>query len=505
MKKSNGRRSLLKKLGLLAAIGTATNCKTSKGFPGTFIQTDQNVKTFGFLSVTDFGATGDGKTDDTRGIQAALDSAMLKRKAVFIPEGVYIVSETLVVNGNCAGIKGSGMGSTTRRKSKISFVGDSTCIRLTKTANYLQISDLSIEKVANTTETVAIEIECTKIKIQDTLIAGFTTGIGKFTKGTLFDIRLINLEITNCTYGVDFQNSNNTTLSGCLISSCHIGLNIVGGANHIVDNGSVIQIFGNASNKFRKGEKNDSTCVVLTDVYSFSCINCYFETGSLSNIHTNQRLAVVTNVKGFNFANNYCVSSAGENPSISPITFLKDNFSVNIDSNVFHRFPDKITIVDGPSSNTKRDYVDKLSYRVSNNTIKKTSLEIDRNFEIFFCHSRNSIIENCSYAINTAHCYSDGNYTRINGSIELKRFAKGYDSYNLSIGPFPLTYTHKPKNLEIICTVILRGKNLPLLGVLRNGSRFLEILENDNKQIKYKDILNKRIDFTVSYPYKLPV
>lgn len=47
------------------------------------------------VSVKDFGATGDGITDDTAAIQAAMDA----HKSIFIPRGNYVVKD-LVVQGN---------------------------------------------------------------------------------------------------------------------------------------------------------------------------------------------------------------------------------------------------------------------------------------------------------------------------------------------------------------------------------------------------------------------
>lgn len=52
----------------------------------------------GFLHVHDFGARGDGKTDDTRAIQAAIDAAAAQNGAiVFLPAGQYLVLGHLVV------------------------------------------------------------------------------------------------------------------------------------------------------------------------------------------------------------------------------------------------------------------------------------------------------------------------------------------------------------------------------------------------------------------------
>ena len=50
-----------------------------------------------FVSVLDYGATGDGTTDDTAAIQAALDYAVTVGGTVFIPKGYYRVTATLNV------------------------------------------------------------------------------------------------------------------------------------------------------------------------------------------------------------------------------------------------------------------------------------------------------------------------------------------------------------------------------------------------------------------------
>jgi hypothetical protein len=45
------------------------------------------------LSVRQFGATGDGKTDDTKAVQRTLDAAGDVQGAVFVPPGVYLCAE----------------------------------------------------------------------------------------------------------------------------------------------------------------------------------------------------------------------------------------------------------------------------------------------------------------------------------------------------------------------------------------------------------------------------
>lgn len=50
-----------------------------------------------FLSVRSAGAKGDGKTDDTAALRAALQSAAASNQILYIDQGTYLVSDTLVV------------------------------------------------------------------------------------------------------------------------------------------------------------------------------------------------------------------------------------------------------------------------------------------------------------------------------------------------------------------------------------------------------------------------
>jgi hypothetical protein len=81
------------------------------------------------VSVKLFGAVGDGVTDDTAAIQAAIDAFPTGNGTVYFPVGTYLVTETLLVAQHRVHLEGAGMHSTTIKF--VPFAND-TCIECHK-------------------------------------------------------------------------------------------------------------------------------------------------------------------------------------------------------------------------------------------------------------------------------------------------------------------------------------------------------------------------------------
>lgn len=495
------RREILKKVGIVAAAGALLQSCIPPATPIRNTKDDKKPGVSQNLNVKSFGAVGDGSHDDTQGVQNAIKEAAQNRMGVFIPSGVYIISKTITIEANCSFIVGDGMGSNIRRKTLLKFTGLGACLELTKNANFVSIENISIISEGNKKKTTGVLFDCTKIQFHNILIAGFGLGIGKISKGTVYDIQLNNLEITNCNTGIKTINTNNLTISSCLISSCDIGVDLEGGANLVINNGTVIQIFGNKSNVFRSGESQNSRSISIKNTLNFVCQNCYFENGSLSNIPTNQKIASVENARGLIFSQNYCVGSAGENAKISPITLKGANHSVKIESNVFHRFPNNIVLISGPNYSSERGDINQFSYCVSNNTTKKSTKDFARTFELSFFDEGTS--RSVTYKKNIAYCHYDGVYAHVKGVIELESCPSNLLSRPAIIGPFPLSQNSNDFIEEIFANIVVQGNpKQNIQGVLRRGRRALELRSDSSARVTCKSILKKRIHFSISYPFR---
>lgn len=87
-------------------IGSGISCTDNSGAT----RTDCTVSTstagnLPYINVKDppYNATGNGTTDDTVALQAAIDAAMAARRAVLLPKGEYRVTQSLTIVGNDPG------------------------------------------------------------------------------------------------------------------------------------------------------------------------------------------------------------------------------------------------------------------------------------------------------------------------------------------------------------------------------------------------------------------
>lgn len=80
------------------------------------------------LSVKDYGALGDGVTDDTVSIQIAIDQAKILHKRVYVPGGNYIISATIELGTTAIVGEGAKVEGGTTRSKMIATVTSMTMI-----------------------------------------------------------------------------------------------------------------------------------------------------------------------------------------------------------------------------------------------------------------------------------------------------------------------------------------------------------------------------------------
>ena len=105
------------------------------------------------VNVLDYGAVGDGSTDDTAAIQAALDAGS---NTVYLPAGTYRVSDSIAVNSNT--------------KLCVAGVGITTIKPFATPYNFVFIQNYMASVVTGTTLD-------TNIEICELTINGLSTGL----------------------------------------------------------------------------------------------------------------------------------------------------------------------------------------------------------------------------------------------------------------------------------------------------------------------------------------
>lgn len=98
--------------------------------PGTTITSnwlnavnDTCVSNQDLINARSFGATGDGTTDDTAALQAAINAGIAANADVFIPSGTYKTTSSLLITNTTIKIYGAG-----RYATNISYTGTSSAI-----------------------------------------------------------------------------------------------------------------------------------------------------------------------------------------------------------------------------------------------------------------------------------------------------------------------------------------------------------------------------------------
>lgn len=181
---------------------------------------NEKIDNVSIVNVKDFGAVGDGATNDT---QAFID-ALATGKTIYVPTGTYYIASELLINISGFTLFGDGVG-----KTKIRGTGSSDFLNF-NAATYMHVHDLNIENFTN-----AIELSNNSAwgLFENIRIANCTRGI--YAHGVYFptpvndviQMRFNDITLNDCSYGIHLYCIGDFWFNGCFVQSSSMGTGIL--------------------------------------------------------------------------------------------------------------------------------------------------------------------------------------------------------------------------------------------------------------------------------------
>jgi hypothetical protein len=194
------------------------------------------------LCVKDFGAVGDGVTDDSAAFQAAIDFAALQaptQPSIFIPAGDYVIGTTLDVNGAIE-FKGENFAANGTRIFATNAL-NAPMFDVTSNARFFSISLVGSNNASNTNETLVTIVGANDVTFENVFFFNSYTAI-KYTGSTpAFYNSYSNCTFTNTNFFFIVIDNSSSAGVDLIMNHCRFLGNMVGGCwNFALGLGSII-------------------------------------------------------------------------------------------------------------------------------------------------------------------------------------------------------------------------------------------------------------------------
>ena len=261
-------------------------------------------------SVKDFGAVGDGITDDTIAMQAAITYAFANNKALYVPRGTYSITSSLNATNTNAGLLmygdvTSNYTATPATGSVIKYTGTGHALRIFGNASPAHVTISGLAFVGTASADHAIEIDAAwYVTVQNCVFATFNAASASAVVLTYSTGGFVGVtELQNCTFYANtvcvFFEKPDTNI--VLIDRC----NFIDHTYAAIRNGD--GTIGVAATTVNITNCHFESASSQYDIWSFggaqawTIADCYFEQGSAS-INSERLLFDSTGLSPINLA-----------------------------------------------------------------------------------------------------------------------------------------------------------------------------------------------------------